>query len=74
MHKPLLSGCSYMYIMIITYLFLISGSCLGSSGDVAGGGAIELVAEKGEIIIGNKLEIFSSIYMEIIIYNLGQNC
>ena len=31
-----------------------------SPGSVAGGGAIELVAEKGQITIGNNLEIKTS--------------
>lgn len=35
----------------------MSGLCMEKPGEVAGGGAIELVAESGEIIIGDKIEI-----------------
>ena len=40
--------------------FFYSGSCIEESGNVSGGGALELVADKGEIFIGNKLAILFS--------------
>ena len=43
-----------MWVITITINAGLTGSCVGVSGFVAGGGAIELVAEKGCITISKK--------------------
>lgn len=48
-------------------IFFHSGSCIRKQGNVSGGGALELVADKGEIIIGNKLAIlFNKQYLKFV--------
>ena len=47
-----------MWILLFYICSFISGSCLYHPGSVAGGGAIELVAEEGDILIGNELIYF----------------
>ena len=47
-----------MWILLLYICSFISGSCLERPGSVAGGGAIELVAEEGDILIGNELVYF----------------
>ena len=44
--------------MLLYICSFTSGSCLENPGSVAGGGAIELVAEKGDILIGTELICF----------------
>ena len=47
-----------MWLLFLYICSFISGSCLESPGSVAGGGAIELVAEKGKIVISKELMYF----------------
>ncbi|KAL9976403.1 hypothetical protein ACROYT_G013701 [Oculina patagonica] len=63
--NALLSGPSYGKNDPTSLLGGSGGSCLHTFGSVAGGGAIELVAEKGEITISNDLEMFG--YQSLII-------
>ena len=45
--------------MLLYITSFISGSCLEGPGSVAGGGAIELVADEGDILISNEFVSFN---------------
>ena len=44
-----------VYVVVLFFCFLTPGSCRDKAEGVAGGGAIELVSEKGSISISNFL-------------------
>ena len=56
-----------MWLLLLYICSFISGSCLESPGSVAGGGAIELVAEKGKIVISKELMYFKFTQTNILI-------
>ena len=60
-----------MWLLLLYICSFISGSCVKSPGSVAGGGAIELVAEEGDILIGNELIYFNSRKLTFLDYHIS---